>query len=165
MLTESGLFGGSCWTATTVVSNGWIVDWSPNVTSAAAVPSSKKVDEAGGGVSLSGLVGLDGTLGPAFPDTEGFEAPAVEGAFVPVLLPVEEVEDDLEPTGFEVPGAVPGGFWFFDRVTRGVFVLGSLGPGFFLAGGGSLNSASALSFEVLSALSLIYIYHFFVFNF
>ena len=133
------------------------MDSFPNVISAATVPSSKKVEEAGGVFCLVGLGGFEELLGLAPPEPEAL---AVEDALGPVplpLLPVEEVEDVLEPTGFEAPGAVPEGVVLLERVTRGVFVLGSLGPGFFLAGGGGLNSSSALSFEVLSSLSLIYI--------
>ena len=136
------------------------MDSFPNVISAAAVPSSKKVEEAGGVFCLAGLGGFEELLGLAPPEPEGCGALAVEDALGPVplpLLPVEEVEDVLEPTGFEAPGAVPEGVVLLERVTRGVLVLGSLGPGFFLAGGGCLNSSSALSFEVLSSLSLIYI--------
>lgn len=138
---------------------------SPNASAAAAAaPPSAIVDEAGGGVNLLGLGVLDGALvvvasvvvcvAPA----EGLEMPDL--LLVEPLLPADEAEDvlcvrevDFGTVPVAAPVAVPLGVALRDRVVAGVAELGSLGFGYFLAGGGGgLNSESL---EVFSSESLM----------
>ena len=138
---------------------------SPNASAAAAAaPPSAIVDEAGGGVNLLGLGVLDGAfvvvasvvvcLAPA----EGLEMPDL--LLVEPLLPADEAEGvlvdrvvDFGTVPVAAPLAVPLGVALRDRVVAGVAELGSLGFGYFLAGGGGgLNSESL---EVFSSESLM----------
>ena len=138
---------------------------SPNASAAAAAaPPSAIVDETGGGVNLLGLGVLDGALVVVasvvvcLEPADGLEMPDL--LLVEPLLPADEAEDvlcvrevDFGTVPVAAPVAVPLGVALRDRVVAGVAELGSLGFGYFLAGGGGgLNSESL---EVFSSESLM----------